>query len=166
MLDEKVAMILVKLGHLAVQRDRDEYLKGLVELCTQALDAERATVYLVDRQKGELYARLAQRIHGEIRLPIGQGIAGAVAETGETVNVMDAYADPRFDPATDKRSGYRTRNMLVAPVWSTDGNRVVGVLQVLNKRTGSFERGDQMYLERIADGVSGSLEQMLPAGAR
>lgn len=165
-LDEKVAMILVKLGHLAVQRDRDEYLKGLVDLCAQAVDAERATVYLVDRPKNELYARLAQRIQGEIRLPLGQGIAGAVAKTGETVNVMDAYADPRFDPATDKRSGYRTKNMLVVPVWSTDGERVIGVLQVLNKRIGAFERGDQMYLERIADGVSASLEQMLPAAAR
>jgi len=164
-LDEKVAMILVKLGHLAVQRDREVYLKELVELCTQASDAERCTVYLVDHRRNELYARLAQRIHGEIRLPIGQGIAGVVAKTGETVNVPDAYADPRFDASTDQRSGYRTMNMLVVPVWSSDGKRVIGVIQVLNKRTGTFERGEQMYLERIADGVSSALEQMLPVEA-
>lgn len=165
-LDDKVAMILVKLGHLAVQRDRDAYLKGLVDLCAQAADAERATVYLVDHAKNELYARLAQRMQGEIRLPIGQGIAGAVAKTGETVNVPDAYADPRFDRATDQRSGFRTKNMLVVPMWSTDSKRVIGVIQVLNKRGGSFEWIDQMYLERIADGVGPTVEQMAPAEAR
>lgn len=165
-LDDKVAMILVKLGHLAVQRDRDAYLKGLVELCAQASEAERSTVYLVDHARKELYARIAQRMQGDIRLPLGQGIAGAVAQTGETVNVPDAYADPRFDRAIDQRSGFRTKNMLVVPVWAPDGKRVIGVIQVLNKRGGSFERIDQMHLERIADGVGPALEQMALAEAR
>ena len=166
MLDDKVAMILVKLGHLSVERDRDAYLRALVELCTQASDAERCTIYLVNPVTQELHARLAQRLPLEIRLPLGQGIAGAVALTGETVNVPDAYADPRFDPSTDQRSGYRTKNMLVVPVWSRDGQHVVGVIQVLNKRDGAFDRTQQMYLERIADGVSSSLEQMVPAERR
>lgn len=165
-LDEKVAMILVKLGHLAVQRDREAYLKELVALCAHATDAERCTVYLLDRGTNELYARAAQRIAVEIRLPIGQGIAGAVAKTGETINVPDAYADPRFDRNVDKRSGYRTTNMLVVPVWSADATRVIGVIQVLNKRGGTFERWDQMYLERIADGVGAAIEQMVPADTR
>lgn len=164
-LDEKVAMILVKLGHLAVQRDRDAYLRGLVELCIQATDAERATVYLVDRRTNELFARPAQRIAVEIRLPIGEGIAGAVAETGETMNLPDAYADPRFDHNTDVLSGYRTKNMLVVPMWSSDGKHVVGVIQVMNRRSGTFERWDQMHLERIADGVGPAIEKMIPAEA-
>ena len=165
-LDEKVAMILVKLGHLAVQRDREAYLRALVELCVQAADAERCTVYLVDQPKNELYATVARRVPMEIRLPIGQGIAGAVASTGETVNVPDAYADPRFDRDNDKRSGFRTKNMLVVPVWSSDDQRVICVIQVLNKRSGTFERWDQWYLERIADGVGPSIEQMIPAAVR
>lgn len=165
-LDEKVAMILVKLGHLAVQRDREAYLKELVALCAQATEAERCTVYLIDRNTKELYARAAQRIAVEIRLPIGQGIAGAVAKTGETINVSDAYADPRFDRNTDKKSGYRTTNMLVVPVWSSDSKSVIGVIQVLNKRGGTFERWDQMYLERIADGVGAAIEKMVPAATR
>ncbi len=165
-LDEKVAMILMKLGHLAVQRDRDAYLKSLADLCAQTAEAERCSIYLVDHEANELYARAAQRIAVEIRLPIGQGIAGAVAKTGETINVPDAYADPRFDRGTDVRSGYRTQNMLVIPVWSSDGKRVIGVIQVLNKRLGAFERWDQMYLERIAGGVGPALEQMLSAATR
>lgn len=162
--DEAVAFIQVKLGHLAAERDRERYLRGLVDLCAQAVSAERCTVYLVDQRRRELFSRVAQLTALEIRLPLGKGIAGTVALTGETVNVPDAYADPRFDRDTDRRSGYRTRNMLVVPVWSTGfPPRVVGVIQVLNRRSGTFERIDQMHLERIADGVAATLERIAPA---
>src|SRR5438552_3001354 len=83
-LDDKVALVLVKLGHLAVQKDREAYLRGLVDLCSQAVDAERCTVYIVNHKKKELWARVAQRTATEIRLPMGQGLAGQAATTGET----------------------------------------------------------------------------------
>ena len=159
MLDEKVAYILVKLGHLSVQHDRDTYLRQLVELCSQAVDAERCTVYVVDHEKRELWARVAQRTATEIRLPLGRGLAGQVAVSGETINVPDAYADARFDRAFDLRTGFRTLNMLVVPVWGGKG-RTVGVIQALNKRDGTFERRDQMLLEQVADTVAPVLEKL------
>ena len=167
MVDDKVAFVLMKLTHLAVEKDREAYLRGLIELCTQATDAERCTVYFVDQAKGELWSRIASRTAIEIRLPLGTGIAGQAALTGETINVPDAYADPRFDRNVDLRSGYRTLNMLVVPVWGGDagGRGVIGVIQVLNKRSGPFERRDQMLLERIAEGVGTVLEQIPPAEA-
>ena len=152
-IDDKVAFVLMKLTHLAVQRDREAYLRGLIDLCAQATDAERCTVYFVDQGKKELWSRIASRTAIEIRLPLGTGIAGQAALTGETINVPDAYADPRFDRNVDLRSGYRTLNMLVVPVWNTTMSAVIGVLQVLNKRSGPFERRDQMLLERIAKSV-------------
>ena len=81
-LDDKVALILVKLGHLSVQRDREAYLRGLVELCSQAVDAERCTFYVVDQEKKEIWARVAQRTTTEIRMPLGQGLAGQSALSG------------------------------------------------------------------------------------
>src|SRR5256714_14919749 len=84
-LDDKVALVLVKLGHLAVQKDREAYLRGLVDLCSQAVDAERCTVYIVNGKKKELWARVAQRTATEIRLPLGQGLAGQAAPTRQTV---------------------------------------------------------------------------------
>lgn len=159
MLDEKVALIQVKLGHLAVQKDRETYLRSLVELCSQAVDAERCTVYVVDHQRRQLWARVAQRTATEIRLPLGQGLAGQAALTGETINVPDAYADSRFDRNVDLRTGYRTMNMLCVPVWGTKG-RTVGVIQALNKRDGTFERRDQMLLEQVADTVAPVLEKL------
>ena len=158
-LDDKVAFVLMKLTHLSVQRDRDAFLRGLVELCAQATDAERCTVYFVDQVRKELWSRIATRTAMEIRLPLGTGIAGQAALTGETINVPDAYADPRFDRNVDLRSGYRTLNMLVVPVWEDTSRNVIGVLQVLNKRSGPFERRDQMLLERIAESVGPVLAQ-------
>ena len=90
----------------------------------------------------------------------GRRVRREVAMTGETINVPDAYADPRFDRNVDLRSGYRTLNMLVVPVWDSAGRSVIGVLQVLNKRSGPFERRDQMLLERIAESVSPVLAQI------
>lgn len=158
-IDDKVAFVLMKLTHLSVQKDREAYLRGLIDLCAQATDAERCTVYFVDKEKQELWSRIAARTAIEIRLPLGTGIAGQAALTGETINVPDAYADPRFDRNVDLRSGYRTLNMLVVPVWEDGGHDVIGVLQVLNKRSGPFERRDQMLLERIALGVGPVLAQ-------
>ena len=156
--DDKVALIRMKLTHLSVARDRDTYLRGLVDLCSQAVDAERCTIYIVDKDKKELRAKVAQRTQTEIRLPMGQGLAGQVALTGETINVPDAYADARFDRTLDLRTGFRTLNMLVVPVWGKSGP--VGVIQALNKRDGTFERRDQMLLEQVADTVAPVLEKI------
>ena len=163
MIDDRVAFIQMKLGHLAAERDRDAYLRGLVDLCSQATDAERATVFVVDHRKNELWAKVAQRTAVEIRLPIGRGLAGHSAATGETINVPDAYADPRFDRNVDHRTGFRTLNALVVPVWGSDGRTIVGIIQVLNKRRGSFERRDQMLLERVAETVGPVLAQIQTA---
>lgn len=158
-IDDKVAFVLMKLTHLSVQKDREMYLRGLIEMCAQATDAERCTVYFVDQERKELWSRIAARTAIEIRLPLGTGVAGQAALTGETINVPDAYADPRFDRNVDLRSGYRTLNMLVVPVWEDGSRNVIGVLEVLNKRSGPFERRDQMLLERIAESVGPVLAQ-------
>ena len=147
-LDDRETLVLVTLGHLQFEKDRHTYLERLVDLCSRASDAERCTVYVVDHSRAEIHSAVAQRVGLEIRLPIGRGLAGHVASTGETINVPDAYADARFDRSVDRVTGFRTVNILAVPVWGQDG-RTVGVIQVLNKRGGTFERHDQMLLERI-----------------
>ena len=159
-MDEKVALVMVTLGHLRVERDAKTYLERITDLCAQATDAERATVYIVDRDSRDLRSAVAQRIP-EIRLPMGRGLAGQVATTGETINVPDAYADPRFDSTVDRATRFRTTNILAVPVWDARGTEVVGVIQVLNKRGGAFERHDQMLLERIAQALGPALLEKL-----
>lgn len=126
--------------------DLDKLLEVIATAATSVLDCERATVFLVDREKGELHSRLATGLDAspaaEIRFPIGRGIAGEVARTGAAVNIPDAYADDRFNPEFDRRSGFRTANLLTLPLTGHDG-AIVGVLQVLNKRGGPFGGRDE-----------------------
>jgi sigma-B regulation protein RsbU (phosphoserine phosphatase) len=85
----------------------------------------------------------------EIRLPVGKGIAGAVAASGRAVRIDDAYGDPRFDRSWDERSGYRTRGILCAPIRNRKG-AIVGVFQLLNREGGAFDAEDERFLEALS----------------
>src|SRR6185295_5302512 len=116
------------------------------------LDADRSSLFLVDFERGELWSKVAQHEGGrplEIRLPIGAGIAGHVARTGTTLNVPDAYAEPLFNQAVDRETGYRTRTLLCAPMTDAQG-RTFAVAQLLNKRSGApFDAADERRLREF-----------------
>ena len=126
--------------------DLDRMLAAIVTAATDLLDCERATVFLYDEATDELCSRIATGIEdspiSEIRFPADRGIAGAVARTDRLVNLADAYADPRFNQEFDRASGYRTRSMLAVRLAGHD-DATVGVLQLLNKRGGAFDRRDE-----------------------
>jgi hypothetical protein len=122
--------------------DLDALLRDMATVTTQLLDADRATIFIVDRERGEIWSRVALGTGaGEIRQAIGVGIAGIVAATGETINIADAYDDPRFNPEPDQRTGYRTKTLLTFPMTGQNG-RVIGVFQVVNKNGGGEFTGD------------------------
>jgi adenylate cyclase len=110
----------------------DVMLPRLMAVVTEALRSDRSTLFLNDPDTRELYSRVAQgdRV-GEIRFPNHLGIAGSVFQSGQAVIIPDAYADPRFNQEVDRRTGYRTRNILCAPLRYKD--KLIGVTQVLNK---------------------------------
>jgi len=113
--------------------DLDQLLALLMEKVTQLMEADRSTLYLLSEDGTELWSKVVQGGEVlEIRLKVGEGIAGWVASSGEVVNIADAYNDTRFQPAVDLRSGYRTRSCLTVPMRNSIGV-TVGVLQVLNK---------------------------------
>jgi phosphoserine phosphatase RsbU/P len=105
-----------------------------------ALACDRATIFLYDPQVDELFSKVATGI-SEIRFPAGMGIAGEAARSRTVIHVPDAYADSRFNPAIDRQTGYRTRNMLTLPLIAP-GDELIGVLQVLNKLGGGFTEND------------------------
>ncbi len=137
----------------------DSLLLEIVSCSTRLLEADRSTLFLVDRPKRELWSKVLEGSElKEIRLGFGVGIAGWVAERGEPQHVRDAYEDHRFNPDVDKRSGYRTRSMLVWPVKRPHGTEIIGVIQVLNKRRGGFDGTDERLLEAIASEIGVALE--------
>jgi len=138
--------------------DVDKVLETIIDVATRSLEAERSTLYVIDEAKGEMCSHIAQGEDvGEIRLKIGEGIAGHVAKTGETVRIPDAHSDTRFNPNIDVETGFRTRSMLCMPLELSDGKRV-GVLQVLNKRQGVFTEEDMDQLRALAVQAALSLQ--------
>ena len=128
-----------------------EKLLGLIlEVATRSITADRGTLYLLDKSTDELWSQVAQGNNMvEIRLPMGKGLAGYVGKTGETVNITDAYKDPRFNPEIDRKSGYKTRNVLCMPMRNKDGV-IVGVFQFLNKREGPFGPEDESFIDGLS----------------
>ncbi|MBW3671362.1 MAG: GAF domain-containing protein, partial [Acidobacteria bacterium] len=136
----------------------DSLYESILTVARNELDVDRGTLYFVDHERGEIWTKIAAGLQStEIRLPVGKGLAGHVAETGQHLILHDAYADPRFDSSHDKRSGYTTRSMLCAPIKNRDG-KVVGVLQLLNKQHGSFGEGDLAFLDSISDHMAIAME--------
>jgi sigma-B regulation protein RsbU (phosphoserine phosphatase) len=124
----------------------DDILHAILDLVSTQLDCERATVFLRDRRTGRLHAR---QVTGPTPLDIvlerGVGVAGFVAETGENVLINDVRSDPRFDPSTDRRTGFLTRNMLCVPLRKPEGT-LMGSLQAINSQHGEFSDADLAYL--------------------
>ncbi|HUK58766.1 MAG TPA: GAF domain-containing protein [Stellaceae bacterium] len=128
----------------------DELLERLLELAANTLAADRGSIFLHDEESDELFAYVAQRgTLAQLRIPRATGIAGFVFATGESLVVHDAYADPRFNPAVDQRTGYRTQSAVCVPLRTRDG-RILGVFEVLNKREGRFDEVDLTLFQAIA----------------
>jgi signal transduction histidine kinase len=143
--------------------DLDRLLVLIVEMATESVGADRGTLYLVDEARKELWSKVLQGTDlVEIRLPFGKGLAGHVAQTGESIIIPDAYADPRFNPAIDKRTGYRTRTVLCMPLKDREG-RTIGVLQLLNKASG-FDRDDEEFIDALSAQAAVAIDHARMAG--
>ena len=147
---------------LGVTVDLDPLLSQIAAAATDVLDCERATVFLCDHAKGELFSRIATGMEGapieEIRFGMDKGIAGEVATTGKGINIPDPYADPRFNPDFDRKSGFVTKSLLTLPLGGHHG-KIVGVLQVLNKRGGPFGDRDERLLSTLGAQAGVAIER-------
>lgn len=143
-----VAALLRATQTLGQSLDLEATLQIVMEQARILMQADRSTLFLYRKEMGELWTKIAA-VDGknmmEIRMPANRGIAGYVASTGEALNVPDAYKDPRFDPTTDRRTGYLTRNILCLPVFNS-ANELIGVTQLINKQQGSFTTSDEEFM--------------------
>lgn len=156
----------------------DMLVMKVMNFAQRLVDADRASLFLVDSKNKELYATIFDiGVEGannnnnssgtgggndsgssdesekknpprEIRFPLGTGIAGQVAMTGEILNITDAYSDPRFNRTVDQLTGYKTVSILCMPIFIR-GN-IIGVVQMVNKRSGFFSKEDEEAFEMFA----------------
>ncbi|MDF2961493.1 MAG: hypothetical protein K0S39_3228 [Paenibacillus sp.] len=143
---------------------KQDLLKKIMDTASLVTDAEASSVILVDPERGDLFFEVALGEKGdeirEIRLSMGEGIAGWVAQTGESVKIDDASRDSRWSSKVATRVDYPTRNLMCVPVMSKGA--IIGVLQVLNKRNGKhFSDKDLRLLQSIASPTAVSLENAM-----
>lgn len=126
--------------------DLREVLKNIVNVAVDLTNADRGTLYLVDKNKKEIWSMIAMGTGTyEIRLKIGEGLAGYCAQTGETINIKNVKSDPRFKPEFDSITGYDTKDMICFPI-KNNRNEIIGVLQLLNNKNGEFTERDEKFL--------------------
>lgn len=152
---QRLAMLLEITKTISSELNLDVLLPLIAMQTSQALEADRATLYLVDDDKKEIWSKVAMGITiGEIRQPLGVGLSGWVAQSGQSLNIPDVYEDQRFNRDWDKKTGYRTKSMLVWPMFRRDGT-VQGVFQIINKLTAeAFEPDDEQLLDALAGSAS------------
>jgi signal transduction histidine kinase len=150
---------LLELGVLiGLELQLDEILLKIAEKACDVIQSDRCSLFLHDPNTDELWSKVAIGMSGEIiRIPSNAGVAGHCFQTGEMINLQDAYADPRFAATVDERTGYRTRSLLCAPIYNRDGLKL-GVIQLLNKKDGVFLEEDETFLKTFANHASVFIE--------
>jgi HD-GYP domain-containing protein (c-di-GMP phosphodiesterase class II) len=157
---EILAGLIAMASDLTSELDFDRLFPLIIGKVTNAMAAERTSLYVIDWEKREIWTRVAQGI-GQIRLPLGEGISGRVAESGEMINVADAWELPYFNRSYDETNQFRTRSVLCIPIKGRR-TRHMGVLQVINKKgKHRFDQDDEILIKGLVSQVGIALENSL-----
>jgi len=156
-LNEKLSTMLSVARDLSSELDFDRLFPLIISKVTEVMRAERTSLYIIDSERREVWTKVAEKVD-EIRLPLGHGISGRVAETGVSINVADAWELPYFDRSFDIKNNFRTRSVLCVPITNRSGDRI-GVIQVINKADGGhFDDDDDNLLVALASSAGIALE--------
>ena len=152
-------LALVKIGQaVAAEKDIDKLMQTIAEEARDAVQADRCTVFLYDKNTDELWSKVALGLGShELRFNASQGLAGHVFRTGEIINIKDAYSDARFNKEIDLKTGYTTKTILCMPIRNIE-QEIIGVFQILNKLSGYFTQEDEDILVAIGSSAGISLE--------
>ncbi|MBN1344235.1 MAG: SpoIIE family protein phosphatase [Phycisphaerae bacterium] len=151
--------VLAVARELGATTDLRTMLSRIQEAARSVMEADRASVFLYDAATDDLYSYVATGVN-EIRFSATRGLAGAAVQARHAVNVPDAYADERFNRDVDQQTGYRTRNVLTLPLVGLD-DKIVGVLQILNKKTGTFAEWDEQLGETLAAQAGAAIQRQM-----
>ena len=145
---ERMSRILEMTKKLAAPFDLWTMLNEVLQAGRDVLEAESGSIWLYEEEKDQLRMHLPA-LEQTVTVKTGEGLVGECLEINEIINVRDCYADPRFNPAVDKLTGFTTRCILSIPLVGFD-NSLVGVLQMLNKRGGTFNDIDEHLAVALA----------------
>ena len=155
----RLSLLLDYTRKMSLRKDLDSLLGVVADSAREILQAERCSIFMLDKKKNELWTRVATGIQ-TIRVPADKGIVGQSILERRVINIPDAYADKRFNSEVDQATGFRTRSLLTAPLAKMRGD-TIGALQVLNKKGGPFTENDEkmfiLFAEQAASAVANAL---------
>ena len=156
---ERKLRALLDLGQIiGLDLKLEEMLLKIAQKAAEVMGADRCSLFLHDSKTDELWSMVALGMEGQvIRMPSSTGLTGACFRGGEKINLEDAYRDPRFNREMDARTGYRTRSILCVPIHTRSGG-ILGVILLLNKKDGVFNKDDETFLETLGNHASVFLE--------
>lgn len=156
---EKPLVALLNVARtLAAETSLELLLKTVAQEIKKVLSADRCSVFLLDKKNNELVSKVALGMGTqEIRFPADTGLAGYVVQSGEIINIKDAYSDSRFNQDIDKETGYKTKTILCMPIWNMK-HEILGVFQVLNKQNATFTKEDEEVLIAIGSSAGIAIE--------
>lgn len=154
----KLSSLLDIANRLNSETKIDSLLNMIVQLSAEILESERASLFLIDYEKNELWSKIALGIDSkEIRFPLSKGIAGEVATSGETLIIDEPYKHPNFNKEMDITTGFITKNILAMPVRNQE-RKIIGVFQILNKKNGNFNDEDIELLGGFSSNAAVAIE--------
>jgi GAF domain-containing protein len=128
------------------EMDLDALFPLVIEQTNEVMNSEKASVFLIDAAREQLWSMVSTDLgRDEVRIPKNTGVAGWVFQNRSPLIINDAYSDPRFNPDVDKKTGFKTRNIMSIPLINRE-QECIGTLQALNKKTGDFNEDDQEFL--------------------
>ncbi len=158
--EQELVELLEATRRINGEHDLPALLEIIAREAARLLNCDRSSIFFLDRERCELWSRAALGTDEDLRFDARLGIAGEVALTGNAVVVQDAYSDARFNPSIDAMLGYRTRCILAVPLFGRTG-QVLGVFEVLNKKSGRFDENDRKILSELGRHASLAMETAL-----
>lgn len=151
--------LLVQFGALVnTETNLTRLLQLIASQVEKILSAQRCSIFILDEKSNELWSRITTGLaNAEIRVPVGKGITGWVAQTGQSLNIVDAYSSDKFNPEIDRITGFKTVSVLAVPLKNISG-KTIGVFEVINKISGTFNNEDEGILKLISSLAAGAIE--------
>lgn len=158
--NEILELIFVYLAEVSSLHSYDEIIDVLANMGRALTSADRCTIWVVNDNKTTIWTKVAQGMEA-IELPIHSGIVGDAIVTGHRVIIDDVYKDERFNQEIDKKTGYRTKSMMVIPMYNYD-DEIIGAFQVMNHK-GKIDVFDNRDMERLTLASTYAAETLVSA---
>jgi hypothetical protein len=157
---EKIELFFEFAFELGSKRNIDDVLSVVADSTKKILDCDRASIFVYNKETSKLWTKVAHGLEQKIEVDQNIGIVGWVFSNRKPLIVNSPYSDPRFNPETDKKTGYRTKSIIAVPLITYSGN-AVGVLEGINKNGEGFTDDDLEFAQVLAVQAANAIENAI-----